>query len=78
MITDLVNRLQTKGLCLTVVKRCRRQDPAVNQSRQVVGKHLQHFVNTVEVEQTRIIKASQSVKNTVQRKNPIIQDEVKR
>ena len=29
LITDLVNRLQTKGLCLTVMKRCRRQDQAV-------------------------------------------------
>ena len=43
-----------------------------------MGKHVQHVVNTVEVEPTRIIKTPQSVKSTVQRKKPITQGEVNR
>ena len=39
--------------------------------KQVVNKHVQQVVNSVEVKQSKIIK------NTVQRKNPIIHEKIK-
>ena len=50
-----------------------RHDPAVNwwtSCKQVVNKHVQQVVNSVEVKQSKIIK------NTAQRKNPIIQQKI--
>ena len=41
-------------------------------------RHAQHVVNKVVVKQTKISRRSRSIKETVQRKKPIIQIEVNR
>ena len=48
---------------------------------QLVNKHFQHVVNSVEVKRSNIIKqlkrtVPKIIKNTVQRKNPIIQEKI--
>ena len=86
LITDLISRLQAEAssekredLEADVAKHSSKLEAAVARSidgdistQQVVNKHVQHVVNTVEVEMPKIIK------ETVQRKRPIIQEKIDR
>ena len=84
--TDLISRLQAEAssekredLEADVAKHSSKLEAAVARSidgdistQQVVNTHVQHVVNTVEVEMPKIIK------ETVQRKRPIIQEKIDR
>ena len=82
LIIDLVKRLQTeassrarhKPHCDEEMSKITgmKQDPVANRRASFVQP------STVVVKQTKISKTSQSIKETMQRKKPIIQDEVKR
>ena len=86
LITDLISRLQAEAsfekredLEADVAKHSSKLEAAVARSidgdistQQVVNTHVQHVVNTVEVEMPKIIK------ETVQRKRPIIQEKIDR
>ena len=84
LITDLISRLQAEAssekredLEADVAKHSSKLEAAVARSidgeistQQVANTHVQHVVNTVEVEMPKIIK------ETVQRKRPIIQEKI--
>ena len=84
LITDLISRLQAEAssekredLEADVAKQSSKLEAAVARSidgeistQQVANTHVQHVVNTVEVEMPKIIK------ETVQRKRPIIQEKI--
>ena len=84
LITDLISRLQAEAssekredLEADVAKDSSKLEAAVARSidgeistQQVANTHVQHVVNTVEVEMPKIIK------ETVQRKRPIIQEKI--
>ena len=84
LITDLISRLQAEAssekredLEADVAKHSSKLEAAVARSidgeistQRVANTHVQHVVNTVEVEMPKIIK------ETVQRKRPIIQEKI--
>ena len=86
LITDLISRLQAEAssekredLEADVAKHSSKLEAAVARStdgdistQQVANTHVQHVVNTVELEMPKIIK------ETVQRKRPIIQEKIDR
>ena len=86
LITDLISRSQAEAssekredLEADVAKHSSKLEAAVARSidgdistQQVANTHVQHVVNTVEVEMPKIIK------ETVQRKRPIIQEKIDR